>query len=76
MILITGYFVAISVGWNLPAQHRYVVGIATTLLIASVILLNVARWIVFVIKYARLNIKRLSNRRKGKKDASIGKAMK
>ena len=29
-----------------------------------------------MIKYARMNIKRLSNRRKGKKDASIGKAMK
>lgn len=64
LILLTGYCAAISVGWALPSNHRFIVGVTTVILIAAVILFNVARWIVFIIKYAKMNYKRISNTRK------------
>ena len=71
MILFTGYFVAISVGWNLPAQHRDIVGFVSTFFITIVILFNVARWLVFMIKYARMNLDRLANKRKRQRTNAI-----
>ena len=64
LILFTGYCAAISVGWALPSNHRFIVGVTTVVLIAAVVLFNVARWIVFVVKYAKMNYKRISNTRK------------
>ena len=64
MILITGYCVAVSVGWNLPTHHRYYVGVTTIFFLSIVILFNIARWMVFMIKYAKMHWQRLVNGRR------------
>ena len=64
MILITGYCVAVSVGWNLPTNHRLYVGLATIFFLSIVILFNIGRWLVFMIKYARMELFRLVNGRR------------
>lgn len=64
MILFTGYCTAISVGWNMPAGHRFYVGLITIFFIAAVILFNVARWLTFMIKYAKMHHRGFINRRR------------
>ena len=76
MILIVGYCTAISVGWNLSANYRLYVGLFTILLIAGVILFNIARWLVYVIKYTKLNWRRFTNIRKRRQATSCEKANK
>ena len=58
LILTTGYCMVISCGWNMPADQRLCVGIVTVLLIFLTINFNIARWISFTLKYAKMNIKR------------------
>ena len=48
----------ISVGWNMPSSARFYVGLTTIFFIVAVVILNIARWLVFLIKYARMNYKR------------------
>ena len=55
---------AVSCGWNMPYEHRYLVGIITVLLIFLSILFNIARWLAFVHKYLTMNCRRCYNRRK------------
>ena len=62
MVLITGYCMLISVGWNMPPSARLYVGLTTIFFIVAVVLLNIARWLVFLIKYARMNYKRYFGR--------------
>ena len=64
MILITGYCVAVSVGWNLPTNHRYYVGLTTIFFLSVVILFNLARWVIFIIKYTKMYWQRLVNGRR------------
>ena len=62
MVLITGYCMLISVGWNMPSAARFYVGLTTIFFIVAVVILNIARWLVFLIKYARMNYKRYFGR--------------
>ena len=64
VILVTGYCSAISVGWGMSADHRFYVGLITVFFIAAVILFNLVRWLVFLVKYAKLNCRRFVYRRR------------
>ena len=58
MVLITGYCMLISAGWNMPSGPRFYVGLTTIFFIVAVVILNISRWLVFLIKYAKMNYKR------------------
>ena len=55
MILLTGYCIAISAGWNMTSDIRNLVGLVTVFIVLSVIVLNVGRWTVFMIKYGKMH---------------------
>ena len=52
-VLVVGYLVAATVGWNLPLLHRFSVSVATIVVTMIVIILNMAQWSVtaFMIIY-------------------------
>ena len=58
LISTTGYCMAISCGWSMPADQRLYVGIVTVVFIFLTIDFNIARWISFTLKYAKMNLKR------------------
>ena len=61
--MITGYCMAISCCWNMPAHHRLWVGIMTVVFIFMTIIFNVVRWILFVMKYLKLRLLRFISRK-------------
>ena len=52
-VLVVGYLVTATVGWNLPLLNRFSVSVATIVVTMMVIILNMAQWSVtaFMIIY-------------------------
>ena len=73
-ILIIGYSAAVSVGWNLPFTHRFTVGLATIILIFTMIVFNIVRWAIFVANYIRISCRRFIKRRRSSKKVAVKRA--
>ena len=77
-VLLVGYLLAVTVGWNLPLLHRFTVSVTTIVITMIVVILNMAQWTftaIWIIYHAirRFFISRKVQRKIAAKKAEQGK---